>query len=487
MDNKQIHEENIDMNTEPKPKGKLSKLNMPKISFKNMNKNTVLSLILAGVLLLVGATTLFLTRNRGNDIASEEIVNSQELPLEKTLSATIKQLDGSFQVKTTEGDWQDAKKEDSLAEGYSVRTVGAASRLVITFEDGSELRVDANSEVSLETVRDGRVVIKHLAGYTYNRVVPSENHTYIVTSNDAKYEAQGTAFKTIATGDEQAVEVFQSTVIETNSNKSPKSGQKLIVKSRVAPTTSGKIESLDIEKLKADIFITWNRELDAKDDKFKNDLGFLQDITPPEITLKVGDGDVVFLDPSATEGTIEISGNTEASAKVTALSKSQSGSQPVEITVGTDGSFTTPVLSAPLGSSVFEFVAKDRTGNTTTKTLRVTFQRKSQPVIGSETSSITLTATKVGGDKVKFKWAYGAGTTAPEGVKLVYSKTEDPVYKKAGTTARYYPTATEDTLKYSDDLSLTTGETYYFKVCIYDTASDACRPELYSTQVTVKP
>ena len=478
------------MSTEPTPnkKSRLKsfKFRIPKISFKTMNKNTVLAVSLLLVLIVVGIFTVFMTRDKKLEVASEESVTAQKTSDEKTITAVIKQQEGSFQIKPNEGDWKDAVTSDTLAEGYSIRTVGAVSRVIVAFEDGSELRIDANSEVSLETVRAERIVIKHVSGYTYNRVITSETLKYIVSSRDATYEAQGTAFKTAATGDEQAVEVIHSSVLETNLNKSPKAGQKLTVKNKVLPSSNGKIEQLDIEKVKSDAFLQWNRELDAKDDKFKKDLGFLQDIIPPEISLKSSDGDVIFLDPGATEGTLAISGNTEASAKLTALSKSQSGAQPVDVSVGSDGSFTTPVLSAPLGSSVFEFIVKDKTGNSTTKTLRVTFQRKSQPVIAND-GSIQLTATKVGGDKVKFKWTYGSGTTAADGVKLIYSKTEDPEYKAVGTTtAKYYPTVTEDTLKYSD-LGLTTGETYYFKVCIYDTASDACRPELYSTQVTVKP
>jgi hypothetical protein len=478
------------MSTDKTPRKKLNlksfKFSVPKISFKKLNKNAVLAISLTAVLVIVGVFTVILTGDKKTELAKEESVNMQEASTEKTISAVIKQQEGSFQIKPTEGDWNDATTTDALAEGYSIRTVGAVSKVIVAFEDGSELRIDANSEVSLETVRADRIVIKHVSGYTYNRVVPSDSLTYIITSKDATYEAQGTAFRTATTGDEQAVEVFHSSVIETNSNKSPKTGQKLTVKSNVNPSSNGKIEQLDIEKIKNDAFLQWNRELDANNDKFKKDLGFLQDIVAPEITLKTSDGDVIFLDPSATEGTIEISGNTETGSKVTALSKSQSGAQPVDVTVGSDGNFTTPVLSAPLGSSVFEFVVKDKTGNTTTKTLRVTFQRKSQSITTTK-DSIELTATKVGGDKVKFEWTFASGTTAPDGVKLVYGSSANPIFKTDGSaTAGYYPTGTGDTLKYDGIGSgLETDKTYYFRVCVYDSSSNSCGP--YSNQVTVKP
>jgi hypothetical protein len=152
--------------------------------------------------------------------------------------------------------------------------------------------------------------------------------------------------------------------------------------------------------------------------------------------------------------------------------------------VSESGEFTTPVLSAPLGNSVFEFIAKDKTGNTTTKTLRVTFQRKSQPVTGS-TSSIKLSsATLDGGAKVQLSWTYGSDTSAPDGVKVIYSKDETPIFNQAGTTtAGYYKTEKEATFKFSD-LGMNTGETYYFKVCAYDKASGTCG--LHSTVAEVK-
>jgi hypothetical protein len=460
-------------------KPKSFKFSVPKISFKKLDKNAVLAISLTAVLLIVGVVTILLTGDKKADVANEDSVNMNEASTEKTISAVIKQQEGSFQVKPTEGDWKDASSTDALAEGYSIRTIGAVSRVIIAFEDGSELRIDANSEVLLETVRADRIVIKHVSGYTYNRVVPSDSLTYIISSKDATYEAQGTAFKTAATGDEQAVEVFQSSVIETNLNKSPKAGQKLTVKSKVSPANNGKIEQLDVEKIKSDAFLQWNRELDANNDRFKKDLGFLQDIVAPEITLKTTDGDVIFLDPSAAEGTIEISGNTEAGAKVTVLSKSQSGAQPVDVTIGSDGSFTTPVLSAPLGSSVFEFVVKDKTGNMTTKTLRVTFQRKSQPINSNTSSGVTLSGQADGAmNKVILSWVYSGSTTAPDGVKVLYSNNVDPVFGDADTEAQF-ESGNESKIK-----DLESGKTYYFKVCVLNSSASTCTP--YSNQIIVK-
>jgi hypothetical protein len=456
---------------------KQSLIKKAKIKFKKLNKNMVLAGILVAVLVLVGTTTIFLTRDRTKQ-SREASVSDIESISGEDLAAIITLSEGTTQLKDSNGDWNDANLKSELREEMSIRTVGAASRAVIEFADGSELRLDANSEVELTTLKTERIVIKHVDGYTYNRVIPTEELLYVVNSIDAQYEALGTAFKTAATGDEQAVEVFESSVLETSTNKTPKAGEKLIVRSIARPADNGKIKKLNIEDVKKDPFMQWNRELDIKSNRYKNSLGFLKDITAPEIRLDAKDGDVVFLDPNATIATVELTGSTEPGANLSVISRSQPGTQKVEVTVGSDGKFITPVLTALIGDSVFEFESKDLAGNTGVKTVRITFQRKSQPVAGNESSFVL--SSRVGDDKIDLSWAF-RGLEAPDGVKIIYGKSKNPVLtsdsvKSFGVTQA----ATTATIKFSD---IDSKSTYYIKACIYDKASGTCG--LYSTQVEV--
>jgi hypothetical protein len=417
----------ISDSTETTPIKNNNRFKLPKLS---LNRNTILAGSLALILLVVGTLSLVLTRQNNQDLSNEEVVTiNQE---SEKLGAAILLSEGTLQTKPIDsGDWEDATTETEIGQGTAIRTVGASSRAVIAFDDGSALRLDANSEAELESVTVDRIVIKHISGYTYNRVLPSEKLTYVVTSEDAQYEALGTAFKTATTGDEQSVEVYHSKVVETGLNVTPEAGEKLTVINKPKPSENGKIEKLDIEKVKSDPFLQWNRELDEKDENYKASLGFLSDITGPEVTLNSNDGDVTLLEPSAAEGTIEISGSTESGAKLTVLSKSKSGATPVDVTVGSDGKFTTPVLSAPLGDSVFEFIATDRVGNKTTKTVRITFQRKSQPVAGNAVSFILTAVKDSDKKKISISWKLN-GIETPDGVKLVYSKSAKPTYNPNG-------------------------------------------------------
>jgi hypothetical protein len=220
----------------------------------------------------------------------------------------------------------------------------------------------------------------------------------------------------------------------------------------------------------------WNRELDVNDDNYKDNLGFLSDITAPDITINKNDGDVILLEPSATEGTIELTGKTEAGAKLTVQSKSQSDSSPVDVTVSSDGSFTTPVLTAPIGSAVFEFIASDRAGNKTTKPLRITFQKKSQPVAGNATSFILSSSAKE--EKLQLNWKLN-GIEAPDGFKVVYEKdNQNPIFNQGDSQS--FPTKDlSSTIKLSD---LNGAGKYYIKVCIYDSKTSTCGQ--YSNSVT---
>jgi hypothetical protein len=449
------------------------KFSIPKI---NLNRNTILAGSLALLLVVVGVVTLLMTRSTSENDTNDSVVMQEETP--DLLGVAIILKEGTLQTRQTDNEeWLDATVDTEISQGTALRTVGATSRAVIAFDDGSALRLDANSEAELEIVTTERILVNHVSGYTYNRVLPSDGLKYIVTSTEAQYEALGTAFKTASTGDEQSVEVYHSSVVETGLNKTPKAGEKLVVINKASPTEQGTIKKLDIEEVKNDPFLQWNRELDANDENFKASLGFLSDITAPEITFNRTDGEVVLLEPNATEGTIEITGSTEAGANLTVLSKSQSGSTPVGVTVGGDGKFTTPVLSAPIGISVFEFVAKDRTGNTTTKTLRITFQRKSQPVAGNASSFVL--SSNVTSDKLGLTWSL-SGIEAKDGFKVVFEKDNpNPIFNSGGSES--FPT--KDTSS-SIDLSknLKDKGTYYVKICIYDAASGTCGQ--YSNAVT---
>lgn len=93
-------------------------------------------------------------------------------------------------------------RDSQLKEGDAVRT--ADGRVVLTLDDGSALRLDANTNVTLTSLVATDVKIAQTGGTAYSRVVPSER-SYTVTVDGAEYKALGTAFSTINHTDEKGV------------------------------------------------------------------------------------------------------------------------------------------------------------------------------------------------------------------------------------------------------------------------------------------
>ena len=176
--------------------------------YKQRDKNTRLAMTLASVLFIVGVFSFSVFAN-SNDTTnyneSSEVVQTSDT--DESTTAMLMLTEGSVEKKNEEGEWETVEEETVLAETDEVRTVGATSKAIIALQNGSEARLDANTEVILESISENRVVLKQLEGYMFNRVITNEEFDYIVKTTDSQFQATGTAFQTIANGDDQAVEV----------------------------------------------------------------------------------------------------------------------------------------------------------------------------------------------------------------------------------------------------------------------------------------
>lgn len=448
--------------------------------FKKLHRNTKLALSLVVILIIVG-TISFISQNKTelSSSANEQVVNEETMNDDTpAISATLYSAEGVVEYRDELGSWQKATKDTALKPNMGLRTTGASSRAGVKFEDGSMLRLDANSEISFERLTTTRITINQESGYIYNRVVVSSSRLYQVVTENAQFEALGTAFRTTASGDEEAVEVFESSVRETINNKSAKEGQKLIAKSVVNPAADGTIEQMDIEKIKQDTFIVWNRDQDKADATFKSKLGFLADFDGPKIeSIDPASGTTIDTSEESTIGAVEIKGKTEKGTKLTVQSKSTSGSTPIDVTVGDDGSFSTGLLSGPIGSAVFEFVAKDKVGNTTKQNVTYTFKKP----VALQQEAINLSVDSTVSNTLTLNWSL-VGISTPDGVKILVSKgtktslTLSDTYDEVSGSLTWSETVPNTKFKKN--------ETYSIAVCRYLSSSDSC--DVYSDIVTYK-
>lgn len=444
---------------------------------KKMHKNTRLALILCAILLLVGIWAALFNQNSAvQDLTqqSNEDTTTPEINTAESVDAAVSFVQGTVEYKDETGTWSSATPETIVTSGNGIRTTGASSRAVIKFLDGSVLRVDANSEVLLETVADNRIIIRHENGYAYHRTVPSNTRTYIVETENGQFQAAGTAFRTSATGDEESADVFQSSVKETRSNLTAKEGEKVVAKSNNNPTRDGTIEKLDIEKIKTDSFIVWNREQDQQDATFKKSLGFLSDFDGPTISItQPTAGSSIEMSETATAGAVTISGTTEAKGTLTVQSKSVQGNSPINIPINEDGTFTSPELPAVLGSSLFEFVATDRVGNKSTLAVTYSFKRKSSAA--AQNISVFLTEAD---NKVNISWTL-SGITTPNGIYVIWDDEPNPTFSSTSPDKQLVSSGNNVALNTN---TFDKNKRYYVSVCRYSSTTDTC--DIYSTPVT---
>ncbi len=445
-----------------------------------MDRNTKLATILVAILVLVGAMAVILHPSKdAENLASSDLSSTEDVSAEtKDIPAKISYITGVVEVKDERGEWSKAEQDATLKTGMGVRTTGASSRTILTLEDGTAIRLDANTEISLKSLAESQLTIEQKSGYVYHRIVSNSERKYNVVSENAQYESSGTAFQTIVSGDEEAVEVYQSTVRETIKNKTVREGERLSAYTASSSELEGKVVKLDIEKLKDNTFITWNRELDGQDAKFKSSLGFLKDFDGPkiEITDPVA-GSTIDVSSDSSLGAVSIKGKTEAKATLTVQSKSSSGSTPVDVVVQPDGTFDTGILSAPTGSSLFEFVAKDEVGNITKSTVSYTFKKQ----VALQQQGIALTVKEQDG-KAVLEWGL-VGMTTPDGVKVLYHEgTDELVYKNDTHGSAIASGTTTTTIS-----GLNKNKAYSFSVCRYNKEADSCDIFSNTATLTLKP
>ncbi len=446
-----------------------------RIRIRKTGRNTKLAASLVAVLVIVGAWAIVFHQDKNveNLAKSETSDTSDATAATIEVPVTLTYLTGVVEVRDERGEWSKAEKDASIKTGMGLRTTGASSRAIATLDDGTAIRLDANTQIGFESLTETQISIEQDSGYVYNRIANSSQRKYEIITENAQFESAGTAFLTIASGDEEAVEVFHNSVNETTMNKIVREGKRLVAESAINSAQEGKVVDLDIEKIKDNDFINWNRSLDSQDENFKTSLGFLKDFDGPKIDIaEPVSGTTIEVASDSPQGTVSIKGKTESKAKLTVQSKSTSGSSPIDVAVQGDGSFDTGVLSSPTGSSIFEFIAKDETGNITTINVTYTFKKP----VATQQQGIALTVSEDKG-KAVLQWGL-VGMTTPDGVKVLYKEgTEELTYKDDAQSDVVSGGATTTISGLSKD------KTYSFQICRYSEDADTC--DIFSNTVTI--
>lgn len=234
-----------------------------------------------GIIIVAGiGGTLFLLSQHRKSTASQPTQQEKTAPIvapeqKEGISLTATIVEGTVLYQTNKNDWQPLSADTKLDKGTSVRT-SADSRVTLTFENGSVIRLDQSSSVKIEGLEAADIKIQHLEGTAYSHIVSSD-YRYTISTDDTTYNSQNSAFVTTNTADNKGVRVFQG-VVKVNDIEVGE-GKQYFTETTDATVSKNSITDIDTTTLSKDDFITWNTTEDVKKPLLKESLGILTELT----------------------------------------------------------------------------------------------------------------------------------------------------------------------------------------------------------------
>ena len=436
-----------------------------KYNLRNTLKNSSLAskwTTIALVVLIVGIGGLLLALQRQDTQVSQDPVRSEPM-----LAAAITLVEGNVQFSKDGTNWQDVKGGETIVQANKVRTLDN-SRTVLLFDDGSALRLDANSLVTLSDIDELQTTVLLEEGQVYSRVIKSLNRTYTITTDQERFESLGTAFKTTATEDKDSLEVYESSVKVESQDITIEEGN-------TYDTESKKAVALDLDAVEKDEFVQWNKEKDSQDEKFKDSLGVLekqeepkeeeapeQKPEPAQPSPKAN----ISLSGSAVDSGIKLNWqlNNASSSDGYKIVRAKNDSTP---TFGKDTSY---YISNPATKG---YVLDIKDGQT--YYFRLCIYRASSSSCDTYSNSVKITAPNKPVEKVSAgavslniagstaSWSFAG--TAPHGFKVLLNSSGNPTYP--ANSIQYVGPGTT-----SVELPAKSAGAYYVRICKYTANSE---------------
>jgi len=395
------------------------------------------------------------TRTQTPPVANQNPTSSSA-PEIFSLKASVQYLTGSA-WKLLDGRKTEIREKDVLSENDVLMT-DPKSRLVLTLDDGSVVRLDENTTLALSEIKSEKISLNNQTGTIFARVQKDPLHKFIIVAKNVTVESAGTAFL-VENMDEVKVLVYESAVRVSTS-----SGQLSEIKKEEqwseSHTTPKKIDSKNLASRE---FAEWSLKAEnvapsptvtatptKKPESASgitlvgktSDSGILLEWkisgidTPNGVKVVKSDipnpvypgSEFAYLpDPAARSYTWSIKDGRQWHFRV------------CRYTDGACGIYSNDVLvNAPSGG-------------------------KASDSGESHVSKISLTAVKNESGKVILEWS-PTGTSAL-GFKTVWSRNSDPTYPTRDGDQFHYlsdPSARRDEIT-----GLESGKTYYFRVCEY--------------------
>lgn len=392
------------------------------------------------------------------------------------IGGEIAYIEGAVEYKKSGGEWTRATVNTTLAQGDSVEVVGAG-KVIINLDDGSAIRLNKDSAITLTSLAGDHFVITNDKGQVYTRVVKSDR-IFEVASAGATYQSVGTAYKTVNEEKLKGVEVYESKVKILGASEKEilvEQGNKYYVlntANKKAEKTFVKISSADVAK---DEFLSWNKTEDIKLNEAEADTTATADVTE--------DSGKIILTAKQVSGGISLTWTADGVDAPNGF-KVVKSTQIDPVYPGNDYYYASNPdtrsykWSLNDGKTYFFRVCQyiDGVCKAYSNNIKVTAPK----VVETETEASTgpvssLTIASAGTGKVTWK----ISGYSEQGFKLVWSKNSGPTYPtRSGDKYNYY----SDSGTRSGTIDAFSGNgTYYVRVCEY--LGGKCGK--YSNQITM--
>ena len=226
---------------------------------KKLSLRAKVALISFGLFLFAGIAMFGITFWMGSGEGKDTQDDTQEV----LLAANLAVVEGDVKVKGSDEErWMEALEGDTINQGDTLKT-DTKSKAVLILDNGDAVRLNASSEVVLESMVPSAVVISQVSGETYNRVSSSEENTFTVKGQGVEAKALGTAYLFENDTKESKINVFvyESKVRLNTQDKEVKTLEKAVVD---AKTKKVKVTEMSQKEYENE-FAKWNRERDKKD------------------------------------------------------------------------------------------------------------------------------------------------------------------------------------------------------------------------------
>lgn len=421
-------------------------------------KYQIMAIILLLVVVTISVATTYLIKWKKQANLTPSNSNQELTKDVSSIKAQVIYLTGRA-WQQVDGRLIEIKENDTLEEGNEIIT-DAETRLVLSFDDGSILRLGDNSKITLSQLQAQSMNIKEDQGIVFARVNKDANHSFIIKAGDYEIKSLGTVFS-VENKDEVKVAVYESKV-------------EIQKDDQILDTVKADQEWLEKEdkvtKIKeTNEFIAWSLKEEGIE---KEDL----EVKTTESSNETSPSDAVLsLSASATESGVqlkwtvngEVSNGVKLVKSLSAnpvfpgdnyiyLSNPSTRSYHWEIADGQVWHFRVCQYS---GDGQCLAYSNDVSVQTPKKSLTESKENNSQ---SGEVKSISIKVEKAGDKKVKVTW--NVDGYSKNGFKVVWSENSNPTYPCRENDEYHY---LSDPNTREDYVSLSSGKTYHFRVCEY--------------------